>query len=242
MDTHNGKEHKMTDVPPHGEMPPQPPAPTVAPQTNQGMAIVALVLGILGCATCGLFGIPGLIVGIIALVRCGNEPKKYGGRGMAIAGTVCSGASLLFVVPMMIAILLPSLSRARELSKRLVCAANMKGIGTTLMIYKNDHPGQPLPTLDELITAGDITPPMTLCPSSGLPTGNYILVHSDPPQPRGNSIVWMYEPASNHGGEGGNFLFIDGHVTFERLPKYDELIATVPSDQRAPTRRDQAEP
>ena len=36
-------------------------------------------------------------------------------------------------------ILLPSLSRARELSKRLVCASNIKGIGTSAKIYANDN-------------------------------------------------------------------------------------------------------
>lgn len=43
------------------------------------------------------------------------------------------------IIALLISILLPSLSRARELSKRLVCAANIKGIGTSFKIYANDN-------------------------------------------------------------------------------------------------------
>ena len=41
----------------------------------------------------------------------------------------------LAVILLLIAILLPSLARARELSKRTVCAANMKGCGTGFYTY-----------------------------------------------------------------------------------------------------------
>ncbi len=43
------------------------------------------------------------------------------------------------IIALLISILLPSLSRARELSKRLVCAANVKGIGTSCKIYANEN-------------------------------------------------------------------------------------------------------
>lgn len=46
---------------------------------------------------------------------------------------------VIAIIALLISILLPSLSRARELSKRLVCAANVKGIGTTGKIYSNDN-------------------------------------------------------------------------------------------------------
>ena len=45
---------------------------------------------------------------------------------------------VIAIIALLISILLPSLSRARELSKRLVCAANLKGIGTSSKIYAND--------------------------------------------------------------------------------------------------------
>jgi len=46
---------------------------------------------------------------------------------------------VIAIIALLISILLPSLSRARELSKRLVCAASVKGIGTTGKIYSNDN-------------------------------------------------------------------------------------------------------
>ncbi len=46
---------------------------------------------------------------------------------------------VIAIIALLISILLPSLSRARELSKRLVCAANLKGIGTSAKIYANDN-------------------------------------------------------------------------------------------------------
>ena len=40
----------------------------------------------------------------------------------------------------------------------------------------------------------------------------------------------MYEPLSNHGDEGSNLLFVDGHVTFVRAPEYEDLMKTVSPD------------
>lgn len=105
---------------------------------RNGMAIAALVLGILGVVTCfPLFGLLGLIFGIIAVVRA-NALPLHPGRGMAIAGICCGGVSLL-MLPLMIAILLPSLSRAREITKRAVCASNLRGIGQGMKVYANDN-------------------------------------------------------------------------------------------------------
>ena len=43
------------------------------------------------------------------------------------------------IIALLISILLPSLSRARELAKRAVCAANLRGIGQSQHIYSNDN-------------------------------------------------------------------------------------------------------
>src|ERR1044071_669680 len=43
------------------------------------------------------------------------------------------------IIALLISILLPSLARARELSKRSVCAANLKGLGTACHIYGNEN-------------------------------------------------------------------------------------------------------
>jgi prepilin-type N-terminal cleavage/methylation domain-containing protein len=62
------------------------------------------------------------------------------------------------IIALLISILLPSLSRARELSKKLVCASNLKGIGTACAIYSNEHPDNfdlwPTPIFNEVAATG----------------------------------------------------------------------------------------
>lgn len=67
------------------------------------------------------------------------NPRIYGGtrrRAFTLSDLMIGGAVMfLFLLIMFIAILLPSLGRARELSRRTVCAANMKGTGTGFFTY-----------------------------------------------------------------------------------------------------------
>lgn len=215
----------MSDqLPPSSQPFSAPPGP---PST--GLAVATLVLGILGVVACPLTGIAAIVTGIIVLVRMDKEPHRYGGRGMAIAGLVCGGVSLV-VFPMCVAILLPSLSRARELSKRLVCGANLKGIGLVVQAYSGDWPGSSgTLTIDRLVQQGAITPQQTICPSSDLGLGNYVLVSPRPDRSAGDRGIVAYEPKSNHGGEGGNVAYADGHVEFLRGASYDEAIARLPA-------------
>ena len=56
---------------------------------------------------------------------------------------------VIAIIALLISILLPSLSRARELSKRLVCQSNIKGVGTSCKIYANDNSERwPIPPFD----------------------------------------------------------------------------------------------
>ncbi len=43
------------------------------------------------------------------------------------------------IIALLISILLPSLARARELAKRVVCMSNLKGIGNSCHIYANEN-------------------------------------------------------------------------------------------------------
>ncbi len=58
---------------------------------------------------------------------------------------------VIAIIALLISILLPSLSRARELSKRTVCAANLRGIGQAMYIYAQDEPGV-FPAVAEVFT------------------------------------------------------------------------------------------
>jgi type II secretory pathway pseudopilin PulG len=93
---------------------PPPPA-----QPRQGLAIASLVIGILSLPTLGCLGLGAvlsIVLGIMALVRAGRDPREYGGRGFAIGGIVASAISLVVAIPLVgivAAIAIPSLLRAR---------------------------------------------------------------------------------------------------------------------------------
>jgi len=113
---------------PHASM----PAPS-APGKTSGLAIASLVLGILACPLSCLTAIPGLICGIVGLVRiraseAAATGPRLGGSGLAIAGILLN-AVFPFVTPVMIGLLLPAVQAARELARRGQCMNNVTQIG-----------------------------------------------------------------------------------------------------------------
>jgi hypothetical protein len=76
----------------------QPPAAGATGQNNT-LAIVSLVCGILSVCLCGLIaGIPAIITGFMAKNNIDANPAEYGGRGMAIAGMILGGISIVFTI------------------------------------------------------------------------------------------------------------------------------------------------
>jgi hypothetical protein len=78
-------------------------SPVAAGGQNNTLAIVSLVCGILSVCLCGLLtGIPALITGYMAKNNADTNPAVYGGRGMALAGMILGGISvvlsLLYIV------------------------------------------------------------------------------------------------------------------------------------------------
>lgn len=60
------------------------------------------------------------------------------------------------IIALMISILLPSLARARELSRRTACGANMKALGTSCLVYSEANRGVlPTPLQDMAIANSD---------------------------------------------------------------------------------------
>src|SRR6185295_14113031 len=85
---------------------------------RQGLAIASLVLALasLPLAFCliGILTAPiAVILGIVAVVRANRQPAVYGGLGLAIGGIAVGGICLLFCIPVVAAIVIPSLLRAR---------------------------------------------------------------------------------------------------------------------------------
>jgi prepilin-type processing-associated H-X9-DG protein len=126
--------------------PPPPPQDFVAPNPHSGappktsgLAVNALVLGIVGLL-CSPVGVVGLVLGIVAISQINKDPRALAGKGLAIAGIVTGALStVIMIVALPIAILLPSLGKARELSQRSTCAANLRGIAQSMILYANDN-------------------------------------------------------------------------------------------------------
>ena len=114
------------------------------------VAVASLVLGFVALVPIlGMpFAIGAIICGIIALAKAGKPPYMQTGKGFAVAGIVMGGMGLIMipVVSLLIAILLPSLGKARELANRSACAANLRGIESAMIIYSAENTDQ-YPTL-----------------------------------------------------------------------------------------------
>lgn len=81
------------------------------------------------------------------------------------------------IIALLISILLPSLARARELAKRLVCAANMKGIATSMKIYANENEESwPTPAFEEGALGFD---PEILYTGNNMPDGSCADIDDD---------------------------------------------------------------
>ncbi len=201
---------------------------------RQGMAITALVLGILSlvpgvlCLPVGvILALIGLILGIIALVRATRTPEQFGGTGKAVAGIITSGLAIL-ITPLALSVMLPSLSRARELAKRAVDSTNLVGIGQACAIYSQDHGATP-PDLNTLVTAGLVSPKQLLSPSAGHvpPACDYNYIVYPPGAAAQITPDWFvaYTDPQIHVGEGSVVLFFDGHVEFVKTPDFTQRLA-----------------
>ncbi|MBX7255138.1 MAG: DUF4190 domain-containing protein [Candidatus Hydrogenedentes bacterium] len=124
---------------------PAPDAP------NDGMAIASLVLGICSYLCTGpLCSVPGIITGVVSLSRIRKSRPKLRGEGLAIGGIVLSGVNLalcVVMIPMMAAIMLPALARAREAARRASCQNNLKQLGLVVKMFANESDGEYYPVL-----------------------------------------------------------------------------------------------
>ncbi len=109
------------------------------------MAVVSLILGILGFCTGGLTALVGLILGIVGIRQIGASDGQLTGRGLAIAGTVVSGACLFLMAVSIPFILIPSLTRARNEARGVLRASRVSQLCSGAIMYADDY-DQVLPT------------------------------------------------------------------------------------------------
>src|SRR5438445_4869928 len=204
-------------------------APMVSPPSS-GLAVASLVCGL-------LFFIPVLpallavIFGIIALNQ--TRGGRASGRGMAIAGLICGAVSLFFFGSCLLAPFAGfnrAVRQAQQTAKQVQCSSNLRQIGTGLQLYASNNNGKYPAKLGALIESGYASPILFVCPhtadtpapgsSPKARAGNlekgghlsYIYVGQNLDENSPDDAVVIYEKLGNHGNQGTNVLFKDGHV------------------------------
>lgn len=147
-------------------------------------------------------------------------------------------------------IMLPSLARARQLSKRSVSAANLKGIGLAMFAYANENNDVFPPDLETLIREGLISRQTLISPLDPDNEQAYIYIPGQTADVDPNNIL-VYEDPANAGGEGGTALFADGHVEWLKLKQLLEQVEQTrnrvgdtklsPDEQLSPEQEEEAE-
>jgi prepilin-type processing-associated H-X9-DG protein len=202
---------------------------------TSGLAIASLVLGLLSFFTCFVTAIPAIILGIVGLVKISKSGGQLKGNAFAIAGIAVPSVSFVFLLPIMMAILMPAPVRTRAIAYRVTCGTNMSALGKAMVIYACDNDDMfPTPSkwCDLLTEHAQVSEKEFTCP--GAPEGpcNYAMnknieklgmrappdmvvlfeTHPGWNQSSGPEIL----TTENHNGQGCNILFIDSHVAFIR--------------------------
>lgn len=115
------------------------------------------------------------------------------------------------------------LERQRQLS---VCGNHLKAIATSSKTSGAGVWPDPIARIASLVEQGQLPHEVMNCPSSGSSTSNYVFIPRSDMTTRDYRTVIAYEPKSNH-GDGGNFLYADGHVAFVKGDAYDRLAAEI---------------
>jgi prepilin-type processing-associated H-X9-DG protein len=87
----------------------------------------------------------GLILGIVSLGKIKRSNGRLSGQVLAIAGICVSGFMIFFSIPMMAAMLLPALARAKAKAQTANCINNVKQLNLGVIMYA-DANGEKFPS------------------------------------------------------------------------------------------------
>lgn len=101
-----------------------------APPKTSALAIASLVFAFL-CQPVGF------VLGVTSIILISRSQGRLGGMGLAIAGTIVSGVTAMFCMPMMAAVAIPGLLRSRVGANESSAIASLKAISTGQEQFRN---------------------------------------------------------------------------------------------------------
>lgn len=220
------------------------------PSKTSGMALTSFICALLAPLTCMISGVVGLILGIVALVKINKNKDRLKGNGFAITGIALS-AMWIFILPLLMAILMPALGRARQCAMQEVSKVNLQSLSIAVMVYANENDDQ-FPAAqwcDLLIQEADVNEKQFLHPNDYADSSkgnrssyayNKNLIGMEALQVPGN-VVLIFESQKGwnqvggpeilsteyNNGRGVNVTFTDGHVEFVSSDDIDDLVWSV---------------
>jgi type II secretion system protein G len=145
---------------------------------------------------------------------------SYGSLPVAVPAIGAGGMA----IPLMASVTLPSLARARHLSKRTVSAANLKGIGMGLYTYASEHDDKFPDSLQVLVDNGGMSPKALISPLEQADvTSSYIYIPGQGTEADQRNVI-AYENPENYDNEGTTVLFADSHVEYVNMEQFKKLL------------------
>ena len=208
-----------------------------APRTS-GLAITALILGLLSFCLGPITGIIAAILGFTAYAKIRNDPAAKG-SGLALTGAITGivGTLLILVIALPVAILIPSLQRARTFAQRAEEQSRMHQIAMACTVYSSEYDGAFPPHLAAVVASGIVDPKMLVArghTAMSMPPASdprdwrtiapaidadcqFVYTGADLRESRIRdltSTIVLYSKTAS--AEGRNIAFADGHTEFIR--------------------------